>query len=105
MGGLIGVATSDKNGLMPAGLFVKHTVFINNSRPATFKTNGLLYIKDVYSYGGYVLFFATYNQVKEICNPAGYGISIKLSMSNGILTVSTDSTTDRKVEFLVQNIL
>ena len=105
MGGLIGVATSDNNGLMPAGLFVKHTVFINNSRPATFKTNGLLYIKNEYYYGGYVLYLATFNQVKEICNPAGYGIGIELSMSDGTLTVSTDSPNDRKVEFLVQIIL
>lgn len=105
VGGLIGVATSDNNGLMPAGLFVKHTVFMNKSKPATFRANGLLYVKDIYSYGGYVLYFATFSQVKEICNPAGYDISIKLSMSNGTLTASTDSTTDRKVEFLVQNIL
>lgn len=105
VGGLIGVATSDNNGLMPAGLFVKHTVFMNKSKPATFRANGLLYVKDIYSYGGYVLYFATFNQVKAICNPAEYDISIKLSMSNGILTASTDSTTDRKVEFLVQNIL
>ena len=105
MGELIGVATSDNNGLMPAGLFVKHTVFMNKSKPATFRANGLLYVKDIYSYGGYVLYFATFNQVKKICNPAEYDISIKLSMSNGTLTASTDSTTDRKVEFLVQNIL
>ena len=108
LGELIGIVTADKNGLMPAGLFIFKSMYINKNTPCVlYPVNGVVFVRSIYSYSGYLMYLVTASQVKLICNPAGYGIELDLSITEANkkeLTISTASDTNRKIEIIYQNL-
>ena len=53
------------------------------------------------------MYLVTASQVKLICNPAGYGIELDLSITDANkqeLTITTASDTNRKIEIIYQNL-
>lgn len=58
----------------------KWSGYINSNQSETINNvNGFVYVRCSYSYGGYILYYATFGDVKEVANTAGYGITVKLT--------------------------
>ena len=108
LGELIGTVTADKNGLMPAGLFVFENININKNQPLKLSpVNGVMFVQNVYSYGGYVMYMVTFNEVKEVCNPAGYSIGLNIQITDAgkkEVTISTTSEDNRQIRVIYQNL-
>lgn len=108
LGELIGTVTADKNGLMPAGLFVFKNININKNQPLKLSpVNGVMFVQNVYSYGGYVMYMVTFNEVKEVCNPAGYSIGLNIQITDAgkkEVTISTTSEENRQIRVIYQNL-
>ena len=108
LGELIGTVTADKNGLMPAGLFVFKNININKNQPLKLSpVNGVMFVQNVYSYGGYVMYMVTFNEVKEVCNPAGYSIGLNIQITDAgkkEVTISTTSEDNRQIRVIYQNL-
>ena len=70
------------------------------------EVNGFVYVRNSYSFGGYLLYYATFGVVELILNPAGYDIKIGLTHnSNGILTVKNISEGKRRIEVYYQTLM
>ena len=94
VGGLIGVSNSENNGLMPAGLFIKHqyTVYLDPQQSFEITdVNGFVGIRDGYSFGGIVLFFCTFGQVQQIKTGSYSGISLTFKDSTTLILKNTSS--------------
>ena len=94
VGGLIGVSNSENNGLMPAGLFIKHpyTVYLDSQQSFEITdVNGFVGIRDGYSFGGIVLFFCTFGQVQQIKTGSYSGISLTFKDSTTLILKNTSS--------------
>ena len=94
VGGLIGVSNSENNGLMPAGLFIKHpyTVYLDTQQSFEITdVNGFVGIRDGYSFGGIVLFFCTFGQVQQIKTGSYSGISLTFKDSTTLILKNTSS--------------
>ena len=94
VGGLIGVSNSENNGLMPAGLFIKHpyTVYLDPQQSFEITdVNGFVGIRDSYSFGGIVLFFCTFGQVQQINTGSYSGISLTFKDSTTLILKNTSS--------------
>ncbi len=94
MGGLIGVSNSENNGLMPAGLFIKHPYTVYLDLQQSFEitdVNGFVGIRDGYSFGGIVLFFCTFGQVQQIKTGSYSGISLTFKDSTTLILKNTSS--------------
>mgnify|MGYP001721231111 FL=1 len=94
MGGLIGVSNSENNGLMPAGLFIKHpyTVYLDPQQSFEITdVNGFVGIRDGYSFSGIVLFFCTFGQVQQIKTGTYSGISLTFKDSTTLILKNTSS--------------
>lgn len=107
LGGLIGVATLQNNGLMPAGLFYKlpNTVYIEpNGTYDLGAVNGFVGIRNGYSWNGYELHWCSGGVATKIAGTS-YTIPQTITYSNEkwILT-NTDATRQRAFQIFVQNI-
>lgn len=94
VGELIGVSNSENNGLMPAGLFIKHpyTVYLDSQQSFEITgVNGFVGIRDGYSFGGIVLFFCTFGQVQQIKTGSYSGISLTFKDSTTLILKNTSS--------------
>lgn len=94
VGGLIGVSNSENNGLMPAGLFIKHpyTVYLDPQQSFEITdVNGFVGIRDGYSFGGIVLFFCSFGQVQQIKTGSYSGISLTFKDSTTLILKNTSS--------------
>lgn len=94
VGKLIGVSNSENNGLMPAGLFIKHpyTVYLDSQQSFEITdVNGFVGIRDGYSFGGIVLFFCTFGQVQQIKTGSYSGISLTFKDSTTLILKNTSS--------------
>lgn len=65
---------------------------------------GLVYVRCGYSYGGFLLYLATFIQVTLIANPIGYGIGVQLSIKNGELTVKNTDSIQKYIEIYYQSL-
>ena len=108
LGGLIGTVTANKAGLMPAGLYMYSNAVINKNQSLKLSpVNGVMFIRNTYSYGGYVMYIATFTEVKVVCNPAGYDIGIDVKVTNletREITISTLSEANRQIQVIYQNL-
>ena len=67
--------------------------------------NGFVFLKNIYSYGGCVLYYATFGSVNLILNPAGYQISIELThKTDRTLTIKNISSGVRRIEVYYQSL-
>lgn len=106
MGGLIGVGTINKAGLMPTGLFYQfpNNIYINPHESFDLgKVNGFVGIYNPYSWNGYEIYWCSGGIVTRIAG-ANYSISHSITYNDGkwILTNSADNK--RAFRIFVQNI-
>ena len=82
--------------------------FISKSQPLKLSpVNGVILIRNAYSYGGYVMYLATFTEVKVVCNPAGYAIDVDVKVTNHEtreITISTSSEAGRQIQVIYQNL-
>ena len=86
---------------------LKHwTGYINSGQTNDIKNvNGLVFIRVGYSFGGYLLYIATFGKVSLIANTSEYSISIELSHdTNHTLTIKNTANAQRYVEVYYQTL-
>ncbi len=67
--------------------------------------NGLVFIRVGYSFGGYFIYNATFGKVNIISNPAGYNLSIELTIDTAnVLTIKNTADGQRYIEILYQSL-
>lgn len=100
-----------KSALIPllglSGTIIKKwTKYIDSGQTEVIENvQGLVYAKNGYAYGGYVLYLATFGQVVQIVNPVGYGNNIELSMEEvGKLIVKNTANAQRFIEIYYQSL-
>ena len=65
---------------------------------------GLVFTRNNHSYGGYLLYLATFNEVSLITNPVDYGNAVELSMKGGDLTVKNTGSGRRLITIYYQSL-
>lgn len=76
-----------------------------NSSKTISNVNGLVFVRVGYSFGGFLIYNATYGLVSLVSNPAGYNITAELSIdTNNILTVKNTADGQRYIEILYQTL-
>lgn len=83
----------------------KWSAYLNPDSERTIgNVQGSVYVRCGYSYGGFLLYLVTFNQVTLIANPVDYGIGVQLSIKNGELTVKNTESTQRYIEIYYQSL-
>lgn len=65
---------------------------------------GFVLVKNGYSFGGFLLYHATFSTITLVCNPVNYNIGVELSVSNGKLTIVNKSEAQRLIEVYYQSL-
>ena len=93
---------------MPAGLYMYRSAVISKSQPLKLSpVNGIMLVRNSYSYGGYVMYLITFTEAAIVCNPAGYSIDIEIKVTNHVnreVTLSTPSESNRQIQVIYQNL-
>lgn len=83
----------------------KWNAYLNPDKEGTIgNVQGLVYVRCGYSYGGFLLYLVTFNQVTLIANPVDYGIGVQLSIKNGELIVKNTDSIQRNIEIYYQSL-
>ena len=100
-----------KSALIPllglSGTIIKKwTKYIDSGQTEVIENvQGLVFARIGYSYGGYILYLVSFNQVELIANPVDYGIGLELSVDGaGNLTVKNTASARRFVEIYYQSL-
>ena len=65
---------------------------------------GFVLVKNGYSFGGFLLYHATFSTITLVCNPVNYNIGVELSVSNGKLTIVNKAEEQRLIEVYYQSL-
>lgn len=90
VGGLIPVATENNKGLAIPGSFIKLSKNIKS--PFTIQVNGLVIIRNLSDTSVYTLYFASGNKLTKLSETEG--IALNLSLQNGNLTITPNTSPD-----------
>lgn len=80
--------------------------YLNSNQTAVIENvQGLVFARVSYSYGGYILYLVSFNQVELIANPVDYGIGLELSVEEvGKLIVKNTNNAQRYIEIFYQSL-